>query len=62
MDQIDTENIMWDKRTRGANVNWAEAEEKAKAEGNMFGEDDDDEEEDDDFEDPEEDNDTEMKG
>jgi hypothetical protein len=59
MEQIDTENIIWDKRTRGTNVNWAEAEEKAKAEGNLF-EDDDDEDDDEDFEDPDQE-DSEMK-
>ena len=50
MDEIDTENIVAG-RTRGKNINWAEADQKAKEAGDDL--DDDDDEEDGDFEDEE---------
>lgn len=50
MDEIDTENIVAG-RTRGKNINWAEADQKAKEAGDDL--DDDDDEEDEDFEDEE---------
>jgi hypothetical protein len=50
MEEIDTENIVAG-RTRGKNINWAEADQKAKEAGDDF--DDDDDEDDEDFEDHE---------
>ena len=50
MEEIDTENIVAG-RTRGKNINWAEADQKAKEAGDDLDEEDD--EEDDDFEDEE---------
>lgn len=51
MEEIDTNNIVG-RRTRGKNIDWAEADKKSKEAGDM---DDEDEDEDDDFEEPEED-------
>jgi hypothetical protein len=51
MEEIDTSNIVG-RRTRGKNIDWAEADKKSKEAGDL---DDEDEEEDDDFEEPEED-------
>jgi TATA-binding protein-associated factor Taf7 len=50
MEEIDTGNIVAG-RTRGKNINWAEADQKAKEAGDDFDEDDD--EDDEDFEDHE---------
>jgi len=50
MEEIDTGNIVAG-RTRGKNINWAEADQKAKEAGDDF--DDDDDEDDEDFEDHE---------
>ena len=50
MEEIDTANIVGG-RTRGKNINWAEADQKAKDAGD--GLDDDDDEDDEDFEDAE---------
>lgn len=49
MEEIDTANIV-DQRSRGKQIDWAEAEEKLRAEGEDM---DDDDEDDEDFEDPE---------
>ena len=49
MDEIDPDNIVG-SRTRNKDINWAEAEEKLRAEGENVEDDEDDE--DDDFEDP----------
>ena len=54
MEEIDTANII-DQRSRGKQIDWAEAEEKLRAEGNLP-DDDDEEEDDNDFEDPDADN------
>jgi hypothetical protein len=51
MEEIDTNNIVG-RRTRGKNIDWAEADKKSKEAGDM---DDEDEDDDDDFEEPEED-------
>jgi TATA-binding protein-associated factor Taf7 len=51
MEEIDTGNIVAG-RTRGKNINWAEADQKAKEAGDDF-DDDDDDEDDEDFEDHE---------
>ena len=48
MEEIDTANIL-DQRSRGKQIDWAEAEEKLRAEGDM----DDDDDDDDDFEEAE---------
>ena len=48
MEEIDTANIL-DQKSRGKQIDWAEAEEKLRAEGQDMDDDDDD---DDDFEDP----------
>lgn len=48
MEEIDTENIV-PEQTRRKQINWAEAEQKLKAEGEDM---DDDDEDDEDFEDP----------
>jgi hypothetical protein len=53
MDEIDPDNIVT-SRTRNKDINWAEAEEKLRAEGENVEDDEDDE--DDDFEDPEDEN------
>ena len=50
MEEIDTSNIVG-RRTRGKNIDWAEADKKSKEAGDL----DDEDEEDDDFEEPEED-------
>jgi Histone chaperone domain CHZ len=50
MDEIDTSNIVAG-RTRGKNINWAEADQKAKEAGDDL--DDDDDEDDEDFEEQE---------
>jgi hypothetical protein len=50
MEEIDTENIVAG-RTRGKNINWAEADQKAKEAGDDL--DDEDDEDDEDFEDQE---------
>jgi hypothetical protein len=47
MDEIDPENIVAG-RTRGKNINWAEADQKAKEAGDEL--DDEDDEDDEDFE------------
>ena len=51
MEEIDTSNILTDgRRTRGRTIDYAKAEENAKAAGEPMGEDeDDDEDEDEDF-------------
>ena len=49
MEEIDTANIL-DQKSRGKQIDWAEAEEKLRAEGEDM--DDDDDEDDEDFEDP----------
>lgn len=51
MEEIDTRNIVG-RRTRGKNIDWAEADKKSKEAGDI---DDEDEEEDDDFEEPDDD-------
>jgi hypothetical protein len=60
MEEIDPTNIV-EGRTRRKVINWAEAEDKAKAAGDELLEDD-EEDDDEDFEEPEEDGDEEMKG
>jgi hypothetical protein len=52
MEEIDTNNIVG-RRTRGKNIDWAEADKKSKEAGDI--DDDDEEEDDEDFEDPEDD-------
>lgn len=57
MEEIDETNIIG-SRTRNKDINWAEAEEKLKAEGEDAEDDEDDDDED--FEEPDEDE--EMQG
>ena len=45
MEEIDTANVIG-SRTRGKNINWAEADEKAKEAGDNVDEDDDEDDED----------------
>lgn len=50
MEEIDESNIIYSGRTRGKQIDWAEAEAKSKEAGDDL--DDEDDDEDDDFEDP----------
>lgn len=50
MEEIDTNNIIYSRRTRGKNIDWQEAEEKSKAAGDDL--DDDEDDDDEDFVDP----------